>query len=68
MMWLRCPISLGNRASRIQESFSPHSALSTVTVCSSYHSRFNPVRYDGTVSDVAQHREAVRKFQLTDIW
>lgn len=27
------------------------------------YSRFNPVRYDGTVSDVAVRREAVRKFQ-----
>lgn len=30
------------------------------------YSRFNPVRYDGTVSDVAQRREAVRKFQEDD--
>ncbi|MHC5771994.1 MAG: DEAD/DEAH box helicase [Nostoc sp.] len=28
--------------------------------------RFNPVRYDGTVSDVAERREAVRKFQEDD--
>ncbi len=27
------------------------------------YSRFNPVRYDGTVSDVAARREGVRKFQ-----
>lgn len=27
------------------------------------YARFNPVRYDGTVSDVAQRREAVRRFQ-----
>jgi len=28
--------------------------------------RFNPVRYDGTVSEVADRREAVRKFQEDD--
>ncbi|MBL1202457.1 MAG: DEAD/DEAH box helicase [Nostoc sp. GBBB01] len=28
--------------------------------------RFNPVKYDGTVSDVAERREAVRKFQEDD--
>jgi len=27
------------------------------------YGRFNPVRYDGTVSDVGERREAVRKFQ-----
>ncbi|WP_325314649.1 DEAD/DEAH box helicase [Microcoleus sp. PH2017_28_MFU_U_A] len=27
------------------------------------YSHFNPVRYDGTISDVAKRREAVRKFQ-----
>lgn len=30
------------------------------------YSYFNPVRYDGTVSDVAERREAVRKFQEDD--
>ncbi|RCJ16861.1 hypothetical protein A6S26_32425 [Nostoc sp. ATCC 43529] len=30
------------------------------------YSRFNPVRYDGTVNDVAERREAVRKFQEDD--
>lgn len=30
------------------------------------YSHFNPVRYDGTVSDVAERREAVRKFQEDD--
>ncbi|BAZ38803.1 SNF2 helicase homolog [Calothrix sp. NIES-4101] len=30
------------------------------------YSHFNPVRYDGTVSDVAERREAVRKFQDDD--
>jgi SNF2 family DNA or RNA helicase len=30
------------------------------------YKRFNPVRYDGTVSDVAERREAVRKFQEDD--
>nr|WP_238360589.1 DEAD/DEAH box helicase [Iningainema tapete] len=30
------------------------------------YSHFNPVRYDGTVSDVAERREAVRKFQEND--
>lgn len=29
----------------------------------SRYARFNPVRYDGSVSDVAERREAVRKFQ-----
>lgn len=28
--------------------------------------RFNPVRYDGTVSDIAERREAVRRFQEDD--
>jgi SNF2 family DNA or RNA helicase len=30
------------------------------------YSHFNPVRYDGTISDVAERREAVRKFQEDD--
>lgn len=30
------------------------------------YSHLNPVRYDGTVSDVAERREAVRKFQEDD--
>lgn len=30
------------------------------------YSRFNPVRYDGTVNNVAERREAVRKFQEDD--
>jgi SNF2 family DNA or RNA helicase len=29
--------------------------------------RFNPVRYDGTVSDIADRREAVRRFQEDDV-
>ncbi len=30
------------------------------------YSRFNPVKYDGTVNDVADRREAMRKFQEDD--
>jgi SNF2 family DNA or RNA helicase len=30
------------------------------------YGRFNPVRYDGTVSDVVERRETVRKFQQDD--
>jgi SNF2 family DNA or RNA helicase len=30
------------------------------------YQRFNPVRYDGTVSDIAVRREAVRRFQNDD--
>ena len=32
----------------------------------SRYGRFNPVRYDGTVADVAERREAVRRFQDDD--
>lgn len=30
------------------------------------YSRFNPVRYDGTIADVQERREAIRKFQEDD--
>lgn len=39
---------------------------SSLSAIVSRYARFNPVRYDGSVTDVRERREAVRKFQEDD--